>query len=116
MPNEDLTRAYKNTRKLIQDEPTNKDVIINEYIDLVDKINTYETSSKSISSSTNNELSKMFKNPLEIAIYNNFQRYNDDYDYKNDSKRNNNINTNTNTTEDSTKFLASLYDYKYNKK
>ena len=109
MPNEDLIRAYKNTRKLIQDEPTNKDSIINEYIDLVDKINTYETSSKTISSSTNTELSKMFKNPLEIAIYNNFQRYNDDYDYIDNSKKN------KNSTEDSTKFLASLYDYKNNK-
>ena len=109
MPNEDLIRAYKNTRKLIQDEPTNKDSIINEYIDLVDKINTYEISSKTISSSTNTELSKMFKNPLEIAIYNNFQRYNDDYDYIDNSKKN------KNSTEDSTKFLASLYDYKNNK-
>lgn len=113
MSNEDLMRAYKNTRKLIQDEPINKDTIINEYIDLVDKINTYETSSKSISSSTNNELSKMFKNPLEIAIYNNFQKYNDnDYDnHKEDIKKNKK--SNINDKEESIKFLASIYDLKY---
>jgi hypothetical protein len=112
MPNEDLMRAYKNTRKLIQDEPTNKDTIINEYIDLVDKINTYETSSKSISNSTNNELGKMFKNPLEIAIYNNFQRYNDNDNDNEDSKKKKEIDSNS-SKQDSTKFLANIYDLKY---
>lgn len=107
MPNEDLTRAYKKTRKLIEEDPKNKDNIINEYIDLVEKINTYDTSSKSISSSTNNELSKMLKNPLEIAIYNNFQRYNDnDID---ELKKNKEINSKL----DSSKFLESIYDFKY---
>jgi len=106
MPNEDLMRAYKNTRQLIKEDPENKDAIINEYIDLVNVINTYETSSKS--SSTNNELSKMLKNPLEIAIYNNFQRYKDDDN--NDDLMNK---KSKKTKEDSANFLASIYDLKY---
>jgi hypothetical protein len=105
MPNEDLIKAYKKTRALIKDEPKNKETIINEFIDLVVKINTYDTSSKSISS-TNNELRYLFKNPIEIAIYNNFQRNNDDND----------LNTNAiNLKDNSMKYLASIYDEK-NKK
>jgi hypothetical protein len=105
MPNEDLIKAYKKSRALIKDEPKNKETIINEFIDLVVKINTYDTSSKSISS-TNNELRYLFKNPIEIAIYNNFQRNNDDND----------LNTNaTNLKDNSMKYLASIYDEK-NKK
>ncbi len=106
MQNEDLTRAYKNTRKLIQENPENKETIINEYIDLVEKINIYK--SKSISTSTNNELSKLLKNPLEIAIYNNFQRFNDNIDNDNDNNYRKN-----NSKEDSEKFLTSIYDLKY---
>lgn len=74
-PNEVLIKAYKNTIKLIKENPENKENIINEYIDLVDIISSQETSSKST------ELSKMFKNPMEIAIYNNFQRYADSGNY-----------------------------------
>ena len=33
--NDDLIRAYKNARKLIEENPDNKEQIINEYIDLV---------------------------------------------------------------------------------
>jgi hypothetical protein len=109
MQNEDLMRAYKNTRKLIQENPENKETIINEYIDLVEKINIYK--SKSISNSTNNELSKLLKNPLEIAIYNNFQRFNDNFD--NDNNNNDRKNNSINSKEDSTKFLTSIYDLKY---
>jgi hypothetical protein len=112
MPNEDLMRAYKNTRKLIQDEPTNKDTIINEYIDLVEKINLYTSKSSSSASSTNNELSKLLKNPLEIAIYNNFQKFNDDNNDDNNNDNNDNHRKN-NSKEDSTKFLTSIYDLKY---
>lgn len=107
MPNEDLIRAYKNTRKLIDEDIQNKETIINEYIDLVDKINYYETSSKSISNDTNVELGKMFKNPIEIAIYNNFQRYNDKLKTLNSTSNNN-----ERTITDSSKFLASVYDFK----
>ena len=118
MPNENLIRAYKKTRTLIKDEPKNKETIINEYIDLVVKINIYDISSKSISS-TNSELSNLFKNPIEIAIYNNFQRYNDNYDnnddnygnYGNNNNNNTNLNTNTvNLKENSMRYLANIYD------
>jgi hypothetical protein len=108
MQNEDLMRAYIKTRQLIKEDPENKDAIINEYIDLVDIINSYETSFNPISTSTNNELSKMLKNPLEIAIYNNFQRYNDNddnYDNHNLQKKK--------SKEESSNFLASIYDLKY---
>lgn len=105
MPNEDLIRAYKNTRKMIEQDMQNKETIINEYIDLVDKINYYDTSSKSISKDTNVELGKMFKNPIEIAIYNNFQKYNDKF-------KNQNSYNNENSINESSKFLASVYDFK----
>jgi hypothetical protein len=108
MPNEDLIKAYKKSRALIKDEPKNKETIINEFIDLVVKINTYDTSSKSISS-TNNELRYLFKNPIEIAIYNNFQRNNDDNDL------NTNATNAINLKDNSMKYLASIYDEK-NKK
>jgi hypothetical protein len=110
MQNEDLIRAYKNARELIKKNPENKDVIINEYIDLVEKINLYTSKSSSSASSTNNELSKLLKNPLEIAIYNNFQKFNDD---NNDNNNNNDNHRKNNSKEDSTKFLTSIYDLKY---
>jgi len=89
--NDDLIRAYKNATKLILENPNNKNNIINEYIDLVYKIsgndndnantnsndNDYANSNDNGNANGNSELSKMFKNPLEISIYNNFQRYND---------------------------------------
>ncbi len=112
MQNEDLSRAYKNARELIKKNPENKDVIINEYIDLVEKINLYTSKSSSSASSTNNELSKLLKNPLEIAIYNNFQKFNDDNNDDNNNDNNDNHRKN-NSKEDSTKFLTSIYDLKY---
>jgi hypothetical protein len=112
MQNEDLIRAYKNARELIKKNPENKDVIINEYIDLVEKINLYTSKSSSSASSTNNELSKLLKNPLEIAIYNNFQKFNDDNNDDNNNDNNDNHRKN-NSKEDSTKFLTSIYDLKY---
>jgi hypothetical protein len=72
--NDDLIRAYKNTRKLIEENPDNKEQLITEYIDLVEKINYYYNSHNN----NKNELAKMLKNPLEISIFNNFQRYNGD--------------------------------------
>ena len=85
--NDDLIRAYKNATKLILENPNNKNNIINEYIDLVYKIsgnsnnnandNDNANSNGNSNDNGNSELSKMFKNPLEISIYNNFQRYND---------------------------------------
>jgi len=112
MQNEDLIRAFKNARELIKKNPENKDIIINEYIDLVEKINLYTSKSSSSASSTNNELSKLLKNPLEIAIYNNFQKFNDDNNDDNNNDNNDNHRKN-NSKEDSTKFLTSIYDLKY---
>jgi hypothetical protein len=77
MANDDLLKAYKNTRVLITQTPADKEKIINEYIDLVVKINNLNETPKAITNDTNNELANMFKNPLEISIYNNFQKYND---------------------------------------
>lgn len=109
MPNEDLIRAYKNTRKLIEEDPKNKDNIINEYIDLVNIINNNDNiNNNNTYNNTNPELTKMFKNPLEIAIYNNFQKYND--------KTNNIINDTNNKEEEkrkSSRFLAGVYDLTY---
>jgi hypothetical protein len=113
MQNEDLIRAYKNARELIKKNPENKDVIINEYIDLVEKINLYTSKSSSSASSTNNELSKLLKNPLEIAIYNNFQKFNDDNNDNDNNDNNNDNHRKNNSKEDSTKFLTSIYDLKY---
>ena len=79
--NDDLIRAYKNATKLILENPNNKNNIINEYIDLVYKIsgndNANLNGNLNANGNDNSELSKMLKNPLEISIYNNFQRYND---------------------------------------
>ena len=73
--NDDLIRAYKNTRSLILQNPDNKEIYINEYIDLVNKLNNYNKPQQSGYNNTN-DFSRMLKNPLEISIYNNFQRYN----------------------------------------
>ena len=72
--NDDLIRAYKNTRTLISKDPDNKDVIISEYIDLVNKLNNCNKPQQS-DYNHKTEFSKMLKNPLEISIYNNFQKY-----------------------------------------
>jgi len=74
--NDKLIQAYKITRKLIEENPDNKEQLINEYIDLVEKIHYYYKSNKK--NNNNNEFAKMLKNPLEISIFNNFQRYNGD--------------------------------------
>jgi hypothetical protein len=75
--NDDLIRAYKNTRNLISKDPANKDIIISEYIDLVNKLNNCNKPQQP-DYNHKTEFSKMLKNPLEISIYNNFQRYNDE--------------------------------------
>ena len=79
--NDDLIRAYKETRNIIAaSPPEDKERIISEYIDLVNKINNYNERQQRGSSgyNHNSEFSKMLKNPLEISIYNNFQRYNEE--------------------------------------
>lgn len=72
--NDVLIIAYKNMRDLIKKTPNDKNKIINEYTDLILKINKnnyYDNSNPDI------ELQNMLKkNPLEFFIYNNFQKNN----------------------------------------
>jgi hypothetical protein len=67
-----LINAYKKARDMIAETPDDKENIINAYIDLVEKINNYNNGGGNIN---NGGLANMLKNPLEIEIYNNFQRY-----------------------------------------
>ena len=101
--NDDLIGAYKKALNKINEDKINKNLYINEYIDLVlilNKIpnnlipnnNNPNNPNNNNNNPNNNELYKMLKNPLEISIYNNFQRYND--------KPNNPIINPANTTND----------------
>lgn len=75
--NDNLILAYKNMRELIKTTPANKDNIINEFVDLVEKINNYNNNNNNNYYDTNYEMQHMLKkNPLEFKIYNNFQKYN----------------------------------------
>ncbi len=112
MSNPELIQAYKNARNLITKTPADKDKIINDYIDLVVKINDYNNSKSdagSINYGTgygNPELNKMLRNPLEISIYNNFQRYG------NTSELNKqNTQQTPPTYNDSAKFLVNMANY-----
>jgi hypothetical protein len=75
MPDQRLINAYKRARELIAETPEDKENIINEYIDLVEKINNYYNGGANINNDGSSSLANMLKNPLEIEIYNNFQRY-----------------------------------------
>jgi hypothetical protein len=78
--NDVLINSYRETNSLILKDPANKNNIISEYIDLVYKVYTESNGGgdgAGVNANDNSELSKMLKNPLEISIYNNFQRYND---------------------------------------
>jgi len=75
MPDQRLINAYKGARELIAETPEDKEYIINEYIDLVEKINNYYNGGANINNDGSSSLANMLKNPLEIEIYNNFQRY-----------------------------------------
>jgi hypothetical protein len=75
MPDQRLINAYKRARDLIAETPEDKEYIINEYIDLVEKINNYYNGGAIVNDDGSGSLANMLKNPLEIEIYNNFQRY-----------------------------------------
>jgi hypothetical protein len=77
--NDVLINSYREANILILKDPANKNNIISEYIDLVYKVYTESNGGGGVgvNANDNSELSKMLKNPLEISIYNNFQRYND---------------------------------------
>jgi len=74
-----LIDAYKKARDMIAENPDNKEIIVREYIDLVEKINNYYNgngdANGNINLNNSGGLANMLKNPLEIEIYNNFQRY-----------------------------------------
>lgn len=80
----ELIDAYKVARELINANKSDiniKKTYVNDFIDLVNKYYDFNNDTSTTPTTTNSktELSKMLKNPLEIAIYNNFQRYaNDD--------------------------------------
>jgi hypothetical protein len=111
--NDDLIRAYKETRNIIAtNPPENKERIISEYIDLVNKINNYNQQQQrgSYGYNHNAEFSKMLKNPLEISIYNNFQRYNDEpHNIINPILNKNTVNTKS--PQDSINDLVGVSDY-----
>lgn len=70
-----LINAYKKARDMIAETPENKDNIINAYIDLVEMIDNYYNGGSGYARDSGGNLASMLKNPLEIEIYNNFQRY-----------------------------------------
>ena len=79
----ELIDAYKVARDTInknKDDINIKKTYVNDFIDLVNKYYDFNNDTSTTPTTTNSktELSKMLKNPLEIAIYNNFQRYADD--------------------------------------
>jgi hypothetical protein len=77
--NEELINAYKEARKSIGSNIDKKNDYIKEYIDLVIKFdnNMNNPNNPNNPNNANSELYNMLKNPLEISIYNNFQKYND---------------------------------------
>lgn len=111
--NDDLIKAYKNTRKLIEKNPDDREQIINEYIDLVDKINNYYNPQNNHNNQNNHnkELSKMLKNPLEISIFNNFQKYNGNPNNNIINPLLNNPDFNNTSQKDSITQLANLSSY-----
>jgi hypothetical protein len=108
--NSKLIDAFKNAKKLISQDPNNKQNIIRDYIDLVLKLNNY--------SSNNNENSSS-----DINIYNNFNTIPNDlmngYDnIMNNTNSMNRMNRNNNNYIDITKTstnsiqeLASAFNY-----
>jgi hypothetical protein len=112
--NDDLIRAYKETRNIISNNaPEDKERIINEYIDLVKKINANAEKQQqgSYGYNHNTEFSKMLKNPLEISIYNNFQRYNDEPQNNINPILNKNIESISKTPEESINELVGVSTY-----
>jgi len=110
MATPELINAYKNARNLIGQTPADKEKIINDYIDLVVKINDYNNGGGNGYNDANNQLGNMLKSPLEISIYNNFQKYGSDYD----DLKNKQAQLETQPTyNDSAKFLVNMSKYAY---
>jgi len=102
--NSKLIDAFKNAKKLITQDPNNKQNIIRDYIDLVLKLNNYSSNNNDNSSSS------------DINIYNNFNTIPNDlmngYDniMNNTNKKNNYIDI-TKTSSNSIQELASAFNY-----
>jgi len=102
--NSKLIDAFKNAKKLITQDPNNKQNIIRDYIDLVLKLNNYSSNNNDNSSSS------------DINIYNNFNTIPNDlmngYDniMNNTNKKNNYIDI-TKTSSSSIQELASAFNY-----
>jgi len=102
--NSKLIDAFKNAKKLITQDPNNKQNIIRDYIDLVLKLNNYYSNNNDNSSSS------------DINIYNNFNTIPNDlmngYDniMNNTNKKNNYIDI-TKTSSSSIQELASAFNY-----
>ena len=102
--NSKLIDAYKNAKKLITQDPNNKQNIIKDYIDLVLKLNNYSSNDNSSSS--------------DVNIYNNFNTMPNDlmngYDNimnNTNRKNNNNYIDITKTSTNSIQELASAFNY-----
>ena len=102
--NTKLIDAFKNAKKLISQDPNNKQNIIRDYIDLVLKLNNYSSNNNDNSSSS------------DINIYNNFNTIPNDlmngYDnIMNNRNNNNNYIDITKTSRNSIQELASAFNY-----
>ena len=105
--NQKLIDAYKNAKKLIIQEPINKQNIIRDYIDLVLKFNNYPNS-------TRNEPPANYDpspNPTDINIYNNFNSIPNNTMNGIDNANKNNYIDITKTSKRSIQELASAYNY-----
>ena len=101
-----LIDAYKNAKKLITDDPNNKENIIRDYIDLVLKFNNY-------SQSYNNNMNNNINNPIpsDINIYNNFNTLPNNSMTGADNNKNKNYIDITKTSSRSIQELANTFNY-----
>lgn len=107
--NSKLIDAYKNAKKLIKQDPNNKQFIIKNYIDLVLKFNNY-------SSFKNNNNDEGLPSSSDINIYNNFNTNPNnmmngvDNIINNTNKKNKYVDI-TKTSQRSIQELASIFNY-----
>jgi len=106
--NSKLIDAYKNAKKLIKQDPNNKQFIIKNYIDLVLKFNNY--------SSSKNNNDEGLPSSSDINIYNNFNTNPNnmmngvDNIINNTNKKNKYVDI-TKTSQRSIQELASIFNY-----
>ena len=109
-----LIDAYKNTKKLILQDPTNKQNIIKDYIDLVLKFNNYPNSIRNEQPPSNYDTNPN-PTPTDINIYNNFNAIPNNImngvDNINKVNNTNDYIDITKTSKRSIQELASAYNY-----